>query len=426
MKKNLMRMSIMAMAAMASLFTSASCSKSDDGGEKTDPNVIEIESGTTLSGSVANGKTAILGAGKSYKLSGEYLVENGGTLKIEKGVTITAVNDETPDYILVMQGGYIDAQGTENEPIIMTANVGSAELKDAGWGGIHICGYAHTNRGTGTKSEIGNAPYGSGTSTEKDNDNSGILRYIRLEYTGFALDEEHEANGLSLYGVGSGTTIEHICIYKGGDDGIEFFGGSANVKYAVSIDCEDDSFDWTEGWNGKAQFLVASQKGITTAGDCLMECDNNGDNATATPVAHPIIANVTLIGNDSKDNKRGIRLRAGTQVEIYNALVSGKENSITVETDETENALKDGTSKLQYIACTGNFSSKQNIFTSDMLTASGNNCTLGTSFSFTDGFSGTVSGGKDMSAVNSFFSAAAYKGAAENGAAWIQGNWIRK
>lgn len=191
----------------------------------------------------------------------------------------------------------------------------TSEKKEAGaWGGLHICGYAHTNNGSG-KSEIGNAPYGG----NNDADNSGTLKYIRLEYTGYAFDEEHEANGVSFYGVGNGTTVEHLQAYQGSDDGFEFFGGSVNVKYMVVTSCSDDSFDWTEGWNGKAQFLVAYQEGESSLGyacDCLMECDNNGTNNAATPVAHPTIANATLIGNGG--DAQGVRLRAGTQVELYN------------------------------------------------------------------------------------------------------------
>ncbi len=275
----------------------------DDDGEDNDVDYdnkseIVVSNGAELKGVVDDGQTVILKAGNSFTLSGGYTVKDGGVLKIEKGVIITAVEDDAADYILIEQGGKIDAQGTAENPIVMTS-----ELKEpGGWGGIHICGYAHTNKGVGVKSEIENAPYGG----DKEDDNSGILRYIRLEYTGFAFDPEHESNGVSCYGVGNGTTIEYIQSYKGADDGFEFFGGSVNAKYLVVTDNEDDSFDWTEGWNGKAQFLVATQLGTTGAkdqGDCLIEADNNGDNATATPCSWPTLANLTLIGNNNSPLK---------------------------------------------------------------------------------------------------------------------------
>ena len=352
-----------------------------------------------------------LETGKTYTLNGGVHVKSGATLTIQPGVTIVAQHDETVDYILIEQGAKIDAQGTAAQPIVMTS-----EKKEAGaWGGLHICGYAHTNNGSG-KSEIGNAPYGG----NNDADNSGTLKYIRLEYTGYAFDEEHEANGVSFYGVGNGTTVEHLQAYQGSDDGFEFFGGSVNVKYMVVTSCSDDSFDWTEGWNGKAQFLVAYQEGESSLGyacDCLMECDNNGTNNAATPVAHPTIANATLIGNGG--DAQGVRLRAGTQVELYNTIITGKGKPLTVETNETENALKDGTSKLEYVAISGELSSKQGIYTNaDFAQATGN--LTNQEFSWTGKYVGTLDGGKDLSA-DSFFTKTDYKGAVKSGDDWTSG-----
>lgn len=334
MKKN-WKFATMALIAGVSLFATSCSSDEDpinnpgDGGEDTYVLDSDITENVTLE------------TGKTYTLNGGVHVKSGATLTIQPGVTIVAQHDETVDYILIEQGAKIDAQGTAAQPIVMTS-----EKKEAGaWGGLHICGYAHTNNGSG-KSEIGNAPYGG----NNDADNSGTLKYIRLEYTGYAFDEEHEANGVSFYGVGNGTTVEHLQAYQGSDDGFEFFGGSVNVKYMVVTSCSDDSFDWTEGWNGRGQFLVAYQEAKETLGfdcDCLMECDNNGKNFAATPVACPTLANLTLIGNGGE--KQGVRLRAGTQVKMYNALITGKGKCLTTETTETEKALVDGTSVLNYV-----------------------------------------------------------------------------
>ena len=352
-----------------------------------------------------------LETGKNYTLNGGIHVKPGATLTIQPGVTITAKHDGTVDYILVEQGAKIDAQGTASQPIVMTS-----EKKEAGaWGCEHICGYAHTNNGSGS-SEIGNAPYGG----NNDADNSGTLKYIRLEYTGYAFDEEHEANGVSFYGVGNGTTVEHLQAYKGSDDGFEFFGGSVNVKYMVSTRCSDDSFDWTEGWNGKAEVLGAYQEEPTSLGydcDCLMECDNNGTNFAATPVAHPVIANATLIGNGG--DAQGVRLRAGTEVELYNTIITGKGKALRVETDETENALKNGTSKLEYVAIAGELSSKQGIYTNaDFIQATGN--LDNQTFTWNNKYVGTLDGGKDLSA-DSFFTKTDYKGAVKSGEDWTSG-----
>lgn len=311
-------------------------------GDETSANAEEI-----LQGELTTNKT--LEANKVYALSGDYIVKTGATLTIQEGVKIVAMtDDESVDYILVQQGAKIEAVGTKENPIIMTS-----DKKESGaWGGLHICGKAHTNAEGGTgKSEIGDAAYGGSA----DNDNSGTLKYIRLENTGYALDSEHEANGISFYGVGNGTTVEYVQAYNGSDDGFEFFGGSVDVKHMVVTNCSDDSFDWTEGWNGRGQFLVAYQEAKETLGfdcDCLMECDNNGKNFAATPVACPTLANLTLIGNGGE--KQGVRLRAGTQVKMYNALITGKGKCLTTETTETEKALVDGTSVLNYVTLATN------------------------------------------------------------------------
>lgn len=394
-------------AVIASMAFATACNNNTD--NKPDDTTLkgEIPTGTTLTGNIT--ANATLTSGSSYKLSGGLHVKAGNTLTIEPGVTVVAVDDDAPDYILIEQGAKIDAQGTASNPIVMTS-----ELKKSGaWGGIHICGRAHTNAGEGVLSEIGNAPYGG----SDDSDNSGTLRYIRLEYTGFALDEEHEANGISFYGVGNGTTVEYVQAYKGSDDGFEFFGGSVNVKHMVVTDCTDDSFDWTEGWNGRGQFLVAYQSGEEEC-DCLMECDNNGNNFDATPVAHPILSNLTLVGDNSANNTRGIRLRAGTQAEIYNSIITGKAKCITLETEQTEQALLSGTSKLQHIAMSSDLDSENGIYTAEMFAAATGNSTDYVNALAND-YVGTLSGG--VTPDDPFFTRVDYKGAVSASDDWTSG-----
>ena len=394
-------------AVIASMALATACNNNTDNNPDDTTLKGEIPTGTTLTGNIT--ANATLTSGSSYKLSGGLHVKAGNTLTIEPGVTVVAVDDDAPDYILIEQGAKIDAQGTASNPIVMTS-----ELKKSGaWGGIHICGRAHTNAGEGVLSEIGNAPYGG----SDDSDNSGTLRYIRLEYTGFALDEEHEANGISFYGVGNGTTVEYVQAYKGSDDGFEFFGGSVNVKHMVVTDCTDDSFDWTEGWNGRGQFLVAYQSGEEEC-DCLMECDNNGNNFDATPVAHPILSNLTLVGDNSANNTRGIRLRAGTQAEIYNSIITGKAKCITLETEQTEQALLSGTSKLQHIAMSSDLNSENGIYTAEMFAAATGNSTDYVNALAND-YVGTISGG--VTPDDPFFTRVDYKGAVSASDDWTSG-----
>lgn len=378
----------LALIAGMSFFTSCG------GGDKEDKpnNGGEIGNGATLKGSVTSNVT--LKAGNSYKLSGEYIVENGATLKIEEGVTITAIgDDDIVDYILVKQGGKINAVGTADKPVVMTSDL----KKPGAWGGVHICGKARTNIGSGI-SEIGDAAYGG----NDDADNSGTLKYIRVEYSGYAFNPEKEANGITFYGVGSGTTVSHCEAYKGSDDGFEFFGGTVNISNMVVVSCSDDSYDWTEGWRGTAADLVAYQEPQATLGydcDCLIEADNYEKDFTATPVAHPTLKNLILVGNGSTENKRGIRLRRGTQVSIDGAKVCGKGNAVTLESEETEKALLAGISKLSGMTVDSALKSEKNIYTNDAFVSAGN--TIDTKLTY-----------------NSF---AAIKAECE----WMSGNWVK-
>ena len=357
-----MNRKLFSMALLAGMTFFAACSD-DETTNNGDNN--GIADGTTLSGTVTEDVT--LKSGNTYKLSGAYTVEEGATLNIEPGVKIISVYDDNVDYILVKQGAKINAKGTADAPIVMTS-----EKEEAGaWGGIHICGRAHTNAEGGKgSSEIGGAEYGG----NDDKDNSGTLQYVRLEYTGYAFDEEHEANGISFYGVGNGTTVDHCVAYKGSDDGFEFFGGSVNISNMVVISCSDDSFDWTEGWNGTATDLVAYQEAEATLGydcDCLIEADNNENNYSATPIAHPTLKNLILVGNGG--SKQGVRLRRGTQVTMDNAQICGKGKALTVESTETETALTDGTSSIINTTIANDVDSEKGIYTNDVFAAAEGN-----------------------------------------------------
>ena len=224
--------------------------------------------------------------------------------------------------------------------------------------------------------------------------------------------------------MGDGTTVDHLQAYGGSDDGFEWFGGTVNVRYLVSTDNTDDSFDWTEGWSGKGQFMVAHQ--ISAECDALMECDNNDNDEVAAPISHPVLANVTLVGNNSDENKRGIRLRAGTEVELYNAIVTGKPRALTTETAHTEEALADGTSVLKHVYLSNGVSSDSDnvLYTQDMFLAEANHNQVDYTFSLTDNFFGTIAGDLDASTIDSFFESASFAGAISADSNWMAG-WTR-
>lgn len=222
---------------------------------------------------------------KAYQLNGAMVI-NSGTLTIPAGTKITAQGNTT-SYIAIAQGAKIDVQGTESAPVVMTSTV-----KEAGsWGGLVICGKAPVNTGDGGLSEVGNLPYGG----DDVNDNSGVLKYLRVEYTGYVYTNEKQFNGVSFFGVGAGTTVDYVVSYKGNDDGIEFFGGTVNASHLVSSESGDDGIDFADGWSGTGEYwyaLNAVKSGI--------EGSNNGDNGAASPMTNAKISKITVYGMGEK------------------------------------------------------------------------------------------------------------------------------
>jgi len=253
-------------------------------------------------------------------LSGVVYIGNGtatSNITIEAGTTIRGLDEGAQKGVLVIrQNAQIFAEGTSSEPIVFTsAKLAGTYSQD--WGGIIICGQAPTNLATATGDpeglSAGSAPYGGAIS----DDNSGVLKYVRVEYGGWQIDSETELNGVAFYAVGSGTTVEYLQVHRNSDDGVEFFGGTVDVKHLLITGCEDDSIDWTEGYTGKIQYAIVQQ--YPGFGDRGIEADNRGSDNSATPKSHPILSNITLIGGENGDS--GMVLRAGTEIEVYNSIV---------------------------------------------------------------------------------------------------------
>jgi|TARA_B110000037_G_scaffold223149_1_gene302868 hypothetical protein len=227
-----------------------------------------------LNGEITTDKT--LSASTKYALTGSYIVKFGAKLTIEAGTQIYADKGGVDVYIAVLKGGQIDIQGTANEPVVMS----SVNPSPADWGGLTICGNASTTAGTDATAEVGGFIYGDTI----DNDNSGSINYLVIRGTGAQINSESQYNGISLYAVGSGTTINNIAVIDGADDGIEFFGGTVSVTNLYLENNEDDSIDWTEGWNGTVTntYISHTIEGFSTAfeGD-KMNNNPKFDNVTA-------------------------------------------------------------------------------------------------------------------------------------------------
>ncbi len=272
-----------------------------------------------------------LESGKDYILTGATIMASGTTLTIPAGTTIKAQAAGTSVYLAIAQGAQIIADGTAANPIVFTSAASNPSAGD--WGGLILLGRAPINSVTGTAtstSEIGNLPYGGNQS----DDDSGILRYVRVEYSGGAADGQSENNGFSFYGVGNGTIVEYIQAIEGDDDGVEFFGGTVDVRYVVVVNAADDSIDWTEGFSGSVtDAYVIQGDGI---GDEAFECDGfNTDytNATGT-FSNPTVSNVTIVSESTADSTRGFLLRAGTQGTFNNIVIIGKATGISVDDDD--------------------------------------------------------------------------------------------
>ncbi len=316
---------MMACAAMAASMPFTACSSDDNGDDPTPPAETE-----ELKGTITGNKT--LNANTEYTLIGSLVIENGGTLTIPAGTTIK-VRPGFASYVLVARGGKINARGTATQPITF-----KADTEDAGsgyWGGIILNGRAPisgaADSGNEGATEINN-DYKYGGSDAADN--SGVLAYVRILNSGARNTGDIEHNGLTLNAVGNGTTIENIYIADGADDAIEFFGGSVNVTNLLAINCEDDMFDFTQGYNGTLKncygiwetgFLTdeADPRGVEADGNL----DGNGPDHKHQSDFR--IENMTIENRSTTAEMQDvIKVRRGAKATIVNALVKGNGSTI--------------------------------------------------------------------------------------------------
>jgi hypothetical protein len=265
----------------------------------------------------------------------QLFVEPGATLTVEPG---TVVKGEQGSVLVITRGAKIIADGTKDKTILLTSSQADGSRTAGWWGGILILGKAPVNAGKPAKDEAifeaftGAIPEGFFGGTDP-HDSSGTLRYVRIEFAGFNFVADREFNNLTLCGVGDGTTIDFVQVHGGSDDGVEFFGGTVNVKHLVSSQNQDDGFDTDNGWHGKAQFVIVQNvshpAGLTEASNGY-ESDNFADNTnggfTFMPRTEPTVYNVTLIGDHdyttAKDNFAAV-FRRGTGGHYFNHLWSG-------------------------------------------------------------------------------------------------------
>lgn len=236
------------------------------------------------------------------------------TLTIKAGTTL--VGESALSFLSINRGSKIDAQGTAESPIVFT---GVDRKKPGEWGGVIINGRSLHNQGTNVVGEAETGEYAGPDAA----DNSGVLRYVRIEFGGGKQNPTNELNGLALQGVGSGTELDYLHIHANDDDGIEFFGGTVNASHVVVTAFGDDGIDWTSGWTGKLQYAIVQQWSRVSSSDPNgIEADNDQMNNAATPVSSPTLSNVTLIGGEGVAAGHGLVLRRGTKAALHNLVVT--------------------------------------------------------------------------------------------------------
>lgn len=286
---------------------------------------------STISGTITGNR--VLDKNKVYLLQGFVKIDSLATLTIPAGTLILG-EKSSQGSLIVTRGGKLIADGTANEPIVFTSQQPAGLRSRGDWGGVVICGSAPSNRPGNNFLVEGNiAEYAGGTDA---NDNSGILRYVRIEFPGIAYTPNNEINGLTLAGVGKGTVIDHIQVSYSGDDGFEFFGGTVDCKYLISYKTLDDDLDTDFGYTGKIQFAVVYRDPFLSdvSRSEAFESDNDGTGTTATPFTEPIFSNVTVVGpkrlasdvsptNFQSDFYYGIHHRRASRHNVFNSVIMG-------------------------------------------------------------------------------------------------------
>ncbi|TAJ12078.1 hypothetical protein DMA11_14430 [Marinilabiliaceae bacterium JC017] len=281
-----------------------------------------------LKGNIQSGVTVTLKANTDYLLTGALNVLKGAELVIEPGTEIKAKVGGADVFVTVHPGAVINAKGTADEPIVITSGAGVPRSGD--WGGLILAGYAKINNAgaEGTAlAEVAGVTYGG----DKNDDSSGELSHLICKYTGARISGEQEFNGITFYGVGSGTKVDNIAVMHGDDDGVEFFGGTVNATNVLIVNVKDDMFDWTDGWTGS----ITNGYGKREAGFLNVtedprgfEGDSNGKNNAATPVSNPTFTDMTIVNDAEAEMVDMVKVRRGSGATINNLLLSVGEEGV--------------------------------------------------------------------------------------------------
>jgi hypothetical protein len=354
----------------------------------------------------------------TYVLKGWVYIEDGATLTIEPGTVIKG-DKATKAAIIAKRGGKLIAKGTASAPIIFTSNQTKGSRKPGDWGGIILCGRAKNNNDI-----VGGMPIEGGPVSphggSNDDDNSGVLSYVRVEFAGIPFATDQEINGVTFGSVGRGTQVDHVQVSYSGDDSFEWFGGTVNAKYLVAYHGWDDDFDTDNGYSGKLQFLLGV-KNPKIADQSLsngFESDNNGNGTTDQPYTTAVFSNVTLIGPigqasdfanttqyingnglTSPDGGRlgifqaAVQIRRNSRLNLFNSVVTGYPVGLILDNQKgtTQKWAEEGLLKIQNnvfagMTILGSDINKQSPTWTDQLSTNGTSVTDATKASFSSTF----------------------------------------
>lgn len=316
--------------------------------------------------------TQTLDAAKPYLLKGQVFIPTGVTLTVPAG-TVVKGDKATKATLIVQPGGKLIAEGTASNPVVFTSAQAIGERDRGDWGGIVMLGNAFVNQTAKPKIEgiqpdqsFGSSLAEAATPATNATENSGTLKYVRIEYAGIELTPNNETNSLTMGGIGNGTTIEYVQVSFGGDDGFEWFGGTVNGKYLVSHSTWDDDFDTDFGWGGNVQFGLAVRNPFFAdqSGSNAFESDNQGngntiagicDGTTNTGCTRGIFSNITVLGprevqsrSISGNYQNAAHIRRRSAISIFNSFFAGFRVGIRIDDQGTLDNLTSGAGKHGY------------------------------------------------------------------------------
>ena len=344
--------------AMVALLTNGGCRKIEvDGG--TNNNTGNPSENIILEGRITENK--LLKANYTYKLRGLVYVTNGAILTIEPGTKIVGEKNKNGG-LIITRSSKIIADGTAEKPIVFTSEEANPQRGD--WAGLVILGNAPTNASFNGQQGVGEIEgginnsdglglYGLGASSNPA-DNSGILRYVRIEYAGYAFLPDKEINSLTFGGVGNGTIVDHVQVSYSNDDSFEWFGGTVNCTHLISYKALDDDFDTDNGYSGKVQFgIIIRDSAVADISKVEgFESDNDANGSQLKPQTKAVFSNITVLGPKAELNNQGnslflagAQIRRNSSMSLFNSIIMGWPTGILIDASKgspTDNNLGEG------------------------------------------------------------------------------------